>query len=111
MKTEWNINNAKWLVPNKYPLESSEQAKELLEAGYTLINNQRYKVCLNDDGTQIMTNLKRMKKKNPYDFSHPYFWQILDDNYGVNNTTKMLDWNGRWFKLENWLLKMSNKLF
>ena len=108
MSSKWDVNNAKWLIPNKYPLQTKEQCVELLRLGFTLINNQGYTVYLAKDGSQVMSNARRMNKNKTYDFTHPFFWQVKDTDYA---RTKLLNWDGWWFKFEVLMLKLGNKFF
>ena len=99
-KAPWTVGQAKWNILELYPLSSSEQCIHLLNKGYTLVNNQGFEVFLKPDGTQEMTNEKRSKLRNPYDFTHPTLWQVLDTE---NN--KVIPWDTWGFRIATWLTR------
>jgi hypothetical protein len=103
-----SIPNAKWIIPKMYTLDTREQCIDLLNNGYTLINNTGYIVTLDEDtGKQLMSNKNR---KCSYDFSRPYFWQCiksghLDTPYhkAIVNTKSWLfklDYMAQWLGLK-----------
>jgi len=96
--------NARWLVPQtKYTLNSAKQCEDLLQLGYTLINNEGFTVTLGNDGKQMRSNPNR---KRAYKFSHAYLWQILDvdsEHYRVINYNKLS------FKINNFVIKFCKK--
>jgi len=95
----------RWLVPKQYPLDSKELATQLLNEGYILVNNEGFSVHLDANGKQIKSNPNR---KRNYKFSHPHFWQILNENKDV---TSFCNYNSLTFKMSRLLQKLAVKWF
>jgi len=99
------MNTYNWCIPCEYPLETTEQCVDLLERGYTLINNAGFTVY-KVHGIQIRNNIKRTRD---YKFSKPCLWQVLDTSkkevIAIRNPKSL------WFLIESFLLWINLKLF
>ena len=98
--------NYEWLIPKKYPLESQEQAEELLQEGYTLINNHGYHVTLLNHSYQLRSNKKRQRD---YKFSKYYLWQVLDTTKTTNDKTVICNYNSIGFRFDRLFRKLASK--
>jgi len=90
------MSKFRWLLPKVAVLDTKEECQELLELGFTLINNERY-VVRKRGGRQLKSNPKRSRD---YHFSHPYLWQVWDCR-----KEEIVDINTLSFKIRKWVLK------
>ena len=98
-------NTYNWLIPNKYPLDTPKRCEELLNEGYTLINNHGYFV-FKFKGKQVKSNINR---KRDYKFSHPFLWQVVDYSKHTDTTTGIANYNSIIFKIERSCRKLASK--
>jgi len=104
IKDNGRTKYVRWLVPQtQHTIKTTAKCNELLQLGFTLVNNEGYTVHLGTKGNQIISNDNR---KRPYRFSKPYLWQVLDTN---STRFKIIDYNKISFKLECLIVKFCNK--